>query len=201
MKEGTRKGVPNIACPNETGQHTAAGSFTPFSGRNTTKRKLILGAWNVRTLMDRESTMRPERRTALVARELARYRIDIAALTETRLAGEGSVAELKGGYTFFWRGKADEDRIYRTGFAIRTNLLRQIPDLPVCISERMIKLRFPLNHNRNITIICAYAPTLTSCDDTKDSFYSLLDSHVKATPINDKLLSWETSTPELAMIT
>lgn len=106
--------------------------------------------------------MRPERRTALVARELARYRIDIAALTETRLAGEGSVAELKGGYTFFWRSKeADEDRIYGTAFAIRTNHLRQIPDLPVCISERMIKLHFPLNHNHHYQLcLCTYPDKL-----------------------------------------
>jgi len=32
---------------------------------------------------------RPERKTALVARELARYSIDTAALSETRLADQG----------------------------------------------------------------------------------------------------------------
>ena len=45
-------------------------------------------SWNVRTLLDRDSTARPER-TELSAKELARYRIDIAALSETRLADEG----------------------------------------------------------------------------------------------------------------
>ena len=39
---------------------------------------LNLGAWNVRTLMDNAKI--PERITALVATELARYNIDIAAL-------------------------------------------------------------------------------------------------------------------------
>ncbi|KAL6484011.1 hypothetical protein MHYP_G00088840 [Metynnis hypsauchen] len=75
----------------------------PYSGRNqrNRKKKIIFGAWNVHTLMDREASLRPERRTALIARELARYSIDIAALSETRLAEEGSVAEPKGGYTFF----------------------------------------------------------------------------------------------------
>ena len=42
----------------------------------------------------------------LIARELGKYQIGIAALSETRLAREGSIAEPKGGYTFFWRGKA-----------------------------------------------------------------------------------------------
>ncbi|KAJ8032558.1 Craniofacial development protein 2 [Holothuria leucospilota] len=46
---------------------------------------LTLGTWNVRTLLDNPHADRPERRTALVARELARYRVDIAALSETRL--------------------------------------------------------------------------------------------------------------------
>lgn len=48
---------------------------------------LNLGSWNVRTLLDRDTTDRPQRRTALIASELARYKIDIAALSETRMAG------------------------------------------------------------------------------------------------------------------
>ena len=31
------------------------------------------GAWNLRKLMDREASSRPERKTILIARELARY--------------------------------------------------------------------------------------------------------------------------------
>ena len=43
--------------------------------------------------MDRSGSDRPERRTALVGKELSRYGIDIAALSETRLGDEGQVAE------------------------------------------------------------------------------------------------------------
>ena len=139
--------------------------FYPYSGRNQKKRKrkMIFGAWNVRTMMDREASVRPERRTALIARELARYSIDIAALSETRLADEGPVTEPKGGYTFFWKGKAsDEDRIHGVGIAIKTKLLKQLPDLPTAIDERLIKLHFPLNPFRHFTVISAYSPTLTS---------------------------------------
>ena len=55
----------------------------PSRGRLTKnqQKKLLVGAWNVRTLLDRDNTARPERRTALIAKELARYRIDIAALS------------------------------------------------------------------------------------------------------------------------
>ena len=60
----------------------------PFRGqkhyirKDKVTRNLKLATWNVRTLGDIGS--RPERSTALVARELKRYDIDIAALSETR---------------------------------------------------------------------------------------------------------------------
>ncbi len=47
----------------------------------------------MRTLMDSATSDRPERRTAIIARELRRYRIDLAALSETRLADEGQLKE------------------------------------------------------------------------------------------------------------
>ena len=43
---------------------------------------ITFGAWNVRTLLDRQKANRPARRTVLVAKELARYQIDIAALSK-----------------------------------------------------------------------------------------------------------------------
>ena len=105
---------------------------------------MIFGAWNVRTLPDRDASSRPERRTALIARKLGKYQIDIATLSETRLAEEGSIAEPKGGYTFYWRGKAkDDDRLHGVGLAIETSLCRQLPDLPTPVSERLMKLRLP----------------------------------------------------------
>ncbi|XP_076028443.1 uncharacterized protein LOC143017538 [Oratosquilla oratoria] len=138
--------------------------------------------------MDRENSSRPERRTALVARELARYRIDMAALSETRLPEEGSVAERKGGYTFFWKGKSkDEDRIHGVGLAIKSSLLKQLPDLPTSINERLMKIRFPLDRSRYATIIRAYAPTLTSSDEAKEAFYEELNTLVKDVPPSDKL--------------
>ena len=47
---------------------------------------------------------RPERRTALIARELKRYNIPIVALSETRFADEGDLTEREAGYTFFLVG-------------------------------------------------------------------------------------------------
>ena len=80
----------------------------PLCGRNTQKSKqniLNIGAWNVRTLLDNDKTERLERRTALVAKELARYNVDIAALSETRLPDKGQITERGRGYTFFSSGR------------------------------------------------------------------------------------------------
>ena len=74
--------------------------ITPLRGR---KHKLTVSAWNVRSILDSsDSTDRPARRTSLVAQELPRYAVDIAAFSETRLADEGNLTEVKEGYNFFW---------------------------------------------------------------------------------------------------
>ncbi|VDM00947.1 unnamed protein product [Schistocephalus solidus] len=47
----------------------------------------------------------PEQRRALVARELARYKVDIAALSGTRFSEQGQLEDVSAGYTFFWSGR------------------------------------------------------------------------------------------------
>ena len=124
-----------------------------------------------------------------MARELQRYNIDIAALSETRFPDEGSLKEEGGGYTFFWKGKQQtEDRIHGVGFAIRSALLKTLSAVPVGINERLMKLRVPLNKSRHATIISAYAPTLTSPDNAKEQFYQQLSEVLQSTPKNDKIV-------------
>ena len=55
--------------------------------------------------MDSAGSDRPQRRTALGGRELGRYGIEIAALSETRFAEIGEIKEVGAGYTFFWSGR------------------------------------------------------------------------------------------------
>ena len=139
--------------------------------------------------MDRDNVSRPQRRSALIAKELSRYNVDIAAISETRLADEGSMSEPGSGYTFFWKGKAqDEDRNHGVGFAIKSSLLKQIPSLPIGISERLMTLRIPISDKRFATIISAYAPTLKSAEEIREQFYADLDTLLRATPATDKLL-------------
>ena len=90
---------------------------------------------------------------------------------------------------FFWKGKSQtEDRVHGVGFAIRTTLLKNISDLPAGISERLMKMRIPLSHSRYVTVISAYAPTLTSSDEVKELFYKHLDQIIRSTPQSDKLV-------------
>ena len=49
----------------------------------------MVASWNVRTLWD--TGLGTRCRTALISSELARYNIDIAVLSETRLPDEGSL--------------------------------------------------------------------------------------------------------------
>ena len=63
---------------------------------------LVVASWNVRTLQD--TGLGARRRTALITCELARYNIDIAALSETRHPDDGSLVEMGTGYRFFWSG-------------------------------------------------------------------------------------------------
>lgn len=169
-----------------SGSNGCEGGESKRSGAPPQRKKhkrLILGACNVRTLLDRANSSRPERRTALVASELRRYRIDAAALSETWFADEG------GGYTLFWTGKPQaEDRIHDVGFAIRAALLNSTPTFPEGINERLVKMRISLCRSRHLTLISVYAPTLTSENDVKEQFYEQLDQAIKATPQSDKLI-------------
>lgn len=65
--------------------------------------------------------------------------------------------------------------------------MKQVPDLPIGITENLMKLWFPPN-NPSVTIISAYALTLKSSDEDNEQFYLDHDDAIKSTPANDKLL-------------
>uniref|UniRef100_A0A0B7BSR0 Reverse transcriptase domain-containing protein n=3 Tax=Arion vulgaris TaxID=1028688 RepID=A0A0B7BSR0_9EUPU len=156
--------------------------------KNTLKA-LTIGAWNVRTLLDNNKAERPERRTALVARELARYDIDIAALSETRLPDEGQLSEVGGGYTFFWSGRANtERRESGVGFAVKSHLVRGLTRLPKGVSDRVMTLQISLGEKKSATLLSVYAPTMTNPSEIKDGFYEDLDSAISAVPRSEKLI-------------
>ena len=150
---------------------------------------LTLGTWNLRTLLDNIRADRPARRTALVAKELARYNVDIAAISETRLADKGQLTEHGGGYTFFWSGRSStERREAGVGFAIKSHLTRRLAKHPEGVNDRLMTLQLPLSNKRSVTLVSAYAPTMTNPDDVKDKFYEELDTVISAVPHSEKLV-------------
>lgn len=182
--EGARKGALNKCSSQPTKRvATAAASASQIRGRRykniknikSTPALMTFGAWNVRTLLDREANICPERKTAIVARELHRYNIDVAALSETHLPDEGELTEHVGGYTFYWKGlAANEPRRSGVAFAVKNKLVKHLEEYPVHISDRITTLRLHMEHNNYLNIISVYAPTLDKSDEIKDKFYEEL---------------------------
>ena len=137
--------------------------------------------------MDSAGSDRPQRRIALVGRELDRYKVEVAGLSETRRAEEGLLKEVSADYAFFWCGrKKEERREAGAGFAIKSHLVSKLSELPKGINGRLMMLRLLLSSKRHATIVSAYAPILTNLDAVK-KFFDDLDS-VSATPRTDKLI-------------
>ena len=133
------------------------------------QRPLEDASWNVRTLQD--TGLGARRRTAHIACELAIYNIDIAALSETILPGEGSLVEMGTGYTFFWSGLPTiARRIHDVGFAARTALLQSTQESPIAIDQRLMTFRLPPAKKSFATFVSAYSPTLDSSYDVKYRF-------------------------------
>jgi hypothetical protein len=77
--------------------------------------------------MDRDEANGPQRRTPLIRLELSRYNIDLAAFIETRMVDEGKLCERGSDYTFFWRGRGNEERREAdVGFAVKTSLIGKL---------------------------------------------------------------------------
>ena len=151
------------------------------------QRPLVVASRNVCAPQD--TGLGARRRTALIACELARSNIDIAALSETRLPDEGSLEEIGTGYTFFWSGLPTVSRrIHGVGFAVRTALLQSNQESPIAIDERLMTLRLPLAKNRFATFVSVYYPTLDSSVDVKDYFYDTLYSTLRRISQDDKII-------------
>ena len=95
--------------------------------------------------MDSAGPDRPQRRAAFVGRELGRYKIEIAAQSETHLPEVGVIKEVGGGYTYVWSGhKSEERREAGVGFAIKTDLVGKLSGLRNGINDRLMTLKLPL---------------------------------------------------------
>ena len=121
------------------------------------KRQLLtIAHWNVRTLLDREAADRPERRTALVAVELPKYNIDIAALCKTRFAESGSLTTCN---TLSFRVANPKEKEGRPEWALllTNNIVKKLTEMPRPVYEIIMTTRLPLSKDYFATIISVYA--------------------------------------------
>ena len=163
----------------------AARPHLPSTVENQLGRRrrqlLTIAQWKIRTLLNREAAGRPERRTALVALELAKYNIDIAALCEARSSESGSLNDLE--YSFFWSGKPDgERREAGVDFAIKKDIVIKLTEMPRPVSDRTMKMRLPLSKNNFATITSVYSPTMKNPGENKVAFYNQLASVLSGIP-------------------
>lgn len=145
---------------------------------------LNIATWNVRTLLDSQTneSITIPRRTALVAREIVKYNIDIATLQETHLPGFGRMDEKKSGYTYFWSGSDSDENNHGVAICTKTSLIKKgIVSEPTCINERLMSINIMERNSKSI-LICCYAPTEVATDLEKNKFYADLEKIIKNTP-------------------
>lgn len=135
-----------------------------------------IATWNVRTLLDsnKTDTLSIPRRTAIVARELEKLKIDICALQETHLLGFGSIEERKAEYTYYWSGMEENmegKNQHGVAICVKTKFIKKgIVSEPTCLNERIMHLDIIENKNRTV-FICCYAPTNVDNEAAQDLFY------------------------------
>ena len=101
--------------------------------------------------------------------------VDVAALSETRLLDKGELE--KGDYHFLYSGNPlGEESQYGVAISIRSKLRASVKHWHVAIvNARIVTARINLREGRSLMVISAYAPTLTSPDESK----SMLDEDLE----------------------
>ena len=115
---------------------------------------LTLGPWNVYMLNDHDGADWPEWRTALTAKELARYNVQIAAFGKTWLAEEGQLSKLDLGYTFFSIGCSGYVCCeVGLGFAIKSNLVNKLSVPPNGVYDHLMRVQLPVSGKQHATLV------------------------------------------------
>ncbi|CAE1257338.1 unnamed protein product [Acanthosepion pharaonis] len=130
---------------------------------------------------------RPERRSALITRELSRLNVDIATLSDVHFLGEGSLPEHGVGYTFFClRKRATDGRISGLGCMVSIFIADRLENQPTSHYDCMMSMCLPLKNNQYVTLFNVYAPTLQAEPaEKKNKFYSELRSLLQSTFADD----------------
>ena len=142
------------------------------------KVNVNIECWNVRTLYSIG-------KSAQLAREMDKYKIDVMGISECRWMGQGKV-KMNTGESIIFSGR--EDNIHRHGVAIMmTKKAEQALVEWKPISDRIIYARF-FSRYVKLSIIQVYAPTNEANVEYKDNFYEQFQTVVDSVHKHDILL-------------
>ena len=132
---------------------------------NLVKDAINIGTWNVLSLVSSTSKLHE------LSEAITEYKLNILALTETHMLGT-SEDVLENGSLFINSGRLDGQRRQGVGLVLSKKLKHSLISYTP-ISERLLVARLHSRHV-NVSVVVAYAPTETSEDNEKDSFYDQL---------------------------
>lgn len=152
--------------------HKEATSLTNNKLYIQMRNTLSVATWNVQGLKTHTWKL------AIIEKELSRYKIDIAGLSETHWIGQVFFKTSLNNYVYF--SSADQQNFTGVAVIVSEKLQKYVLDFKA-ISDRIMALK--LNARLNpINIVQVYAPTAASGDIDIDHFYHDLRSSLQNIP-------------------
>ena len=145
---------------------------------NTTKTKIRLGHWNVRTMYQTG-------KLAQITSEMRRFNLHVLGVSESRWTGSGRMRTTTG-ETVLYSGREDDQHNEGVAIILKKGVERCLLEWKP-VNSRLISTRLKGRHI-NISVIQCYAPTNDSSDESKDNFYHQLQTEVEKTPRHDLLV-------------
>ncbi|CAF1594122.1 unnamed protein product [Adineta ricciae] len=146
----------------------------------TTRAEVKIAAWNVRT---RHYVGQKE----IIARELSRCKVSIAALTELRITGSGTttIQHTPADDTMMLYYSRGQKREAGVGFMVNSQAAKSVIAFQP-ISDRLAILT--IDGTIKTHIVAIYAPTETSPDPKKDDFYNQLQHAFDSIPQTEAIV-------------